>query len=334
MSVKIVKKNILLVDVDGKNPNLALMKLSTYFKNNGDFVTLRRLRLNYYETPKNRVLVNGQDFDSIYASIIFEVHKDCLYIINCNDVHIGGVGYNYDIKLPKEIDDLQEDYSIYPENNFSYGFITRGCIRNCYFCVVRKNEGNIYKYREPQDIIQHKKVFFMDNNILAYEKHKDILKWLVDNKINCQFNQALDIRLIDEENMLLLSQLRYINEYSFSFDDIGLEPIILDKLRLIKKYIAKDWKIRLFLYCNPSMDISSDVVYRIEFCKSNKVLPYLMRDQSCWKSKNKEFYIDLCGWCNQPNIIKKMTFKEFIIKRTNNQERIRKHINLYEKSGD
>jgi len=77
------------------------------------------------------------------------------------------------------------------------------------------------------------------------------------------------------------------------------------------------------------MDIEKDVVYRVKWCKENNVLPYLMRDHSCWKSKHREFYIDLCAYCNQPSIFKKMTFKEFMGKRTNNLERRKSSIKLY-----
>ena len=169
----------------------------------------------------------------------------------------------------------------------------------------------------------------MDNNILAYEGHKEILKELRDKKVKCQFNQGLDIRKIDDENAKLLSELNYFGEYYFAFDDLKIEPIILGKLEIINKYITKDWKLKMFLYCNPNMDLVKDVVYRVEFCNNHKILPYLMRDQTCWDSENNEFYIDLCAWCNQPGLFKKMTFEEFMQKRTNNEDRRKSSIALY-----
>ena len=85
----------------------------------------------------------------------------------------------------------------------------------------------------------------------------------------------------------------------------------------------------MFLYCHPDMNIKEDVVYRVNWCKNNKVLPYLMRDQSCWQSENRDFYIDLCAYCNQVSLFKKMTFDDFMQKRTNNIERRNKSIKLY-----
>ena len=215
------------------------------------------------------------------------------------------------------------DYTIYPDNKISYGFITRGCIRNCSFCVVPKKEGYIHQVNKLDDIIRHKVVKFLDNNILAFRGHKKILQELINRKVKCEFNQGMDIRLIDDENAELLSKLNYIDRYTFAFDDKRQEKIITEKMNIAKRYIGNDCKLRFFIYCHPDMDIKNDVYYRIMWCRKNKVIPYLMRHISCWDSKNRKLYIDLASWCNQPHIFRKMDFEEFIIRRhTNNPARI------------
>ena len=78
------------------------------------------------------------------------------------------------------------------------------------------------------------------------------------------------------------------------------------------------------------MDIKKDVLYRIKWCYDNKVLPYLMRDINCWDSENNDFYIDLCAWCNQPSLFKKMPFDEYIKKRqSKNIARQEKAMGIY-----
>lgn len=53
-----------LLDVDGKLPNLALMKISTYYKNQGE---------------KVEFVQHGREYSKIYASAIFTKSKnDCL----------------------------------------------------------------------------------------------------------------------------------------------------------------------------------------------------------------------------------------------------------------
>jgi len=312
---------VLLVDVDSKIPNLALMKLSTFHKNKGDEIDFKKLGYTYYPDNKNQTLLLAEEYDKVYISIIFQTNKNSVRVVGCEDVEFGGSGYDYTIKLDQEIDNLEEDYSLYPENEFSYGFITRGCIRNCYFCIVPKKEGMIYRYREIDQIVKHKKVKFMDNNILAHKDCELILQELVDKKVKCQFNQGLDLRLITDKKAELLSKMNYLGEYYFAFDNLKDRELIEKKLEVVKRYIKKDWKLKFFLYCNPDMSITEDVLVRVNWCKKNKFLPYLMRDISCWKSPNKDFYTDLTAWCNQPSLFKNMTFEEFIVKRTNNVER-------------
>lgn len=323
-----MKKIILLVDVDSKIPNLALMKISNHYKEYGYEVELQRLNYSYYPKERNCVIINADIYEKVFVSVIFPINKKVVKVLNCDDVHFGGSGYNLDVELDPIIDFSDEDYSLYDEKETSYGFLTRGCIRNCAFCFVPKKEGKLRKYRDVKDIVKHKKAKFMDNNILAYDKADKILQELVDMKLKCQFNQGLDIRLLTEKKSELLSKMNYWGEYFFAFDDIRYEKIIQEKYDLFRKHVPKDWKVKFFIYCNANMPIK-DVVYRVNWCKENKALPYLMRDINCWESQNKEFYIDLCAYCNQPSIFKKMTFEEFMEKRTNNLLRRKESINKY-----
>lgn len=323
---------ILLVDVDSKIPNLALMKLSTYHKSLGDWVNMEKLGLDGYPTKKKLKVVDAIGYDKVYASCIFTANKDWFKIINCSDVIVGGTGINLIQILPQEIDSLSEDYSIYPDNTWSYGFITRGCIRNCYFCFVPKKEGRITYYRDWKNIVKFKKTDFLDNNFLAYPDHKKILQELINNNIHFKFNSGLDIRLIDGENAKLLSQCNYIGEFIFAFDDKKYENIITTKLNIVKHYVSTDWKLKFDIYCHPSMQMY-DTIFRINWCRSNKVLPYLMRDKECWNSKNNNFYVDLAAYCNQPNIFKKMSFEQYIVKRhpsKNSADRVNESLRLWE----
>ena len=319
---------ILLIDVDSKLPNIALMKLSGYYKNKGYNVELRKLNYDYY--PKTKIIteINAINYEKVFVSIIFPINKNVVIISNCKEIIYGGTGYNLKIRLPNEIDDYEQDYSIYPSNNCSYGFITRGCPNKCYFCFVPEKEGLLYEYRNIDQIIKHKKVKFFDNNFLAYDKCEIVLKELIKLQIKCCFNQGLDIRLISEKRAKLLSNLNYLGEYVFAFDDITYKSIIINKLKILKKYIFKDWKIKFFIYTDAKMSLES-IIKRIEWCKSNKCLPYVMRNINCWSSVNNHFYIDLAAWGNQPGIFKNMNFKTFINKRHKNKLRIKKSTNLY-----
>lgn len=326
---------ILLIDADSIIPNLPLMKLSAYHKSKGDKVTLIKLNIPYYPHIKKPLPPYiPPEYDKKYCSVVFERTLNSMQstqpLFGLDNIIFGGTGYSLKIKLPDHIENLNPDYSIYPDNDISYGFISRGCIRKCYFCKVPEKEGKIHQVNNVSDIVQHKKVKFLDNNFLALPNHKQILKELVDKKISCCFNQGLDIRLVDKENSLLLSKLRYLGEYIFAFDDWSYLKIIKKKLPLLSW--RNKWQLKFFVYCHPNMELKN-IVKRLEFLRTNKCLPYLMRDITCFKSKNAKFYSLVLFWSNNPGLFKGLTFSEYIkTNRTLNRSRnsFDKYISLYE----
>jgi hypothetical protein len=315
---------ILLVNVDSRF-NMAIRKMYNYFKDDHD-ITMIDLNFDGYPSDKHKA-IDGRGYDRVYVSNIFDVNKDKYQVINCNDVVIGGIGSNNpSLKLPVAIEYTQPYYFDYED--MSYGFITRGCIRNCSFCKVPKYEGNLTFYNSVESIVRHKKVSFLDNNILAYCDHVEVFKYLIKNNIRCEFNQGLDFRLINGINAYLLSKLNYMGEYIFAFDDLKYKPLLEEKLRILKQYISKDWKLKFYLYQNKGMDISG-LIERVEWCRKNKTLPYVMRDIDCWGSLNQDFYTDYAAYCNQPGFFKKLDFETFLFKRHKNQDRINESLETY-----
>lgn len=314
---------VLLVDADSTIPNLALMKISQYHKRKEDEVSLVKLMLPYYPNRKKNKYKIPSGFTKVYCSIVFEGNKNFIE----GDAVYGGTGFDLTTKLPEEIENEDCDYDIYPENDTSYGFITRGCIRKCKFCKVPEKEGYIKKVSSVDKIVKHKTVKFMDNNFLAYEGHKEILKELVDKKIRCQFNQGLDIRLIDKENSGLLSRLNYMGEYIFAFDSWNYKELIEEKLLLLGW--RKDWQLKFFVYVHPSMN-SGETRKRIMWLKERLLLPYIMRDISCWNSEFSDFYINIASYCNQVHVFKKLDFNLFLEKRHTSSERISESKRIWE----
>lgn len=318
---------ILLVNVDSRF-NLAIRRMYNYFKDSND-VEMVDLGLDGYPDRKKKT-VDANGFDKVYASNIFEINQGRFEIIGCDNIVYGGIGsVNPNLKLPIEIEETDPFY--YDHEDISYGFITRGCIRNCWFCKVPKYEGKLKVYNSIESIIKHKKVKFLDNNILAYDKHMEVFQYLIDKNIRCEFNQGLDFRLINEENAKALSKLNYMGEYIFAFDDPKYEQLLEKQLKIIKKYIPKDWKLKFYIYQSKDMDIGL-LINRVEWCRKNKCLPYVMRDINCWDSKERNFYIDYAAYCNQPSFFKVMNFETFLNKRHKNQDRINDSLRIYKKN--
>lgn len=116
-------------------PNLALMKLSAWHKSEGDEVEWWNPLLFY---------------DKVYSSKVFTFTPENPYLPE-NTVR-GGTGYGVLDELPQEVDNMQPDYSLYPDCDHAIGFLTRGCIRKCPWCIVPKKEGLIRQYRTWQEI--------------------------------------------------------------------------------------------------------------------------------------------------------------------------------------
>ena len=223
---------ILLINVDSRW-NMAIRKMYNFFRAEHE-VEMRDLGLSGY--PHNRrVTIDAADFDQVYVSNIFDNNADRVDVINCSAVIYGGIG-SRDLhrQLPPEIEATEPYY--FPEEDTSHGFITRGCIRNCWFCKVPKYEGKLKAYNTVEAIVKHKKVKFYDNNILAYPHHMEVFRWLLERPdIKVEFNQGLDFRLVNDENLDALSRLNYMGAYIFAFDEPKYQPLLEKKLVLMKQ---------------------------------------------------------------------------------------------------
>ena len=329
--------NILLVNVDSRW-NMAIRRMYTYFTQQGHEVKMRDLGLSAYP-HKRRVSIDASGFDQVYVSNIFEQNADRVTVENCSDVVYGGIGSrDPDRKLLPEIEATPPYYA--PGEKTTYGFITRGCIRKCWFCKVPKYEGKLQVYNAVESIVRGipgEVVKFLDNNILAYPGHMDIFGWLIERGTRCEFNQGLDFRLVNDENLDALARLNYDGEYIFAFDDPKYQPILDRKIVQIKQYIPQPWRLKFYIYFHPSMDLGQ-LFDRVDWCREHECLPYVMRDAACWESELKHFLIDFAAYCNQPGFFKKMTFNEWLVKRADagdvSADRAERHATLYDQIRD
>ena len=317
---------VLLVNVDSRW-NMAIRKMRSYYTQAGHDVDVIDMGFGGYPHKKKKT-INATGYDCVKVSNIFGINKDRVTVVGCDDVEFGGIGSrNPKLQLPEEIERMEPWYS--EDEDTSYGFITRGCIRECWFCLVPKYEGKLRVYNTVENIVKHKRVKFLDNNILAYPGHMDVFCWLLDHPdIKCEFNQGLDFRLVNDENLDALSKLNYMGEYIFAFDEPKYMPLLEEKLALMKKYISKAWRIKFYIYYHPSMDLR-ELYERVEWCRARECLPYVMRDAACWECENKDFLTDYAAYCNQPNMFKKLTFEQFLQIRTKNESRRERSLKTY-----
>jgi len=239
-----------LIDVDGHNfPNFALMKIANHHRKQKDTVEW----VNHFEK-----------YDKVYKSKIFTFTPDNLTVIQSDDIYKGGTGY----KLYNDLfcDDTEPDYSLYPQYPHAYGFLTRGCIRSCQWCIVPKKEGAIRAYRDIETVLQGRKTaILMDNNVLANEHGLQQLEKIIDIGCKVDFNQGLDSRLVTEEVAKMLSKIKWLTSIRFACDTTSAVEPLLKAVEKLNRYGVKNYRIFVYLLVN-------DVIEANERCKILKKL--------------------------------------------------------------
>ena len=299
--IKYTKMNIGLLAVDSSYPNLAIMKISAWHKKDGG-------RVEWY-SPFNH-------YDKVYMSKVFSFTEDFRqYIINADCVEKGGTGYDIHKTLAKEIDCLQPDYSIYPQidNKTAYGFLTRGCLNKCKWCIVPEKEGKIAPYMDIEEIAVdgRKNIILMDNNILASDYGLQQIEKIVKLGIRVDFNQALDARLVTEDVAKLLAKVKWIKRIRFGCDTPGQISECERATSLIDKY---GYKGEYFFYCILLNDFNESFE-RINHWrnKGRRFLPYAQpyRDLNNPRQIVPQWQKDLAGWVDKKWIFRTCEFKDF-----------------------
>lgn len=312
-------------------PNLACMKISAYHKKAEDEVYL----LLNYDTVG--------EYDRVYISKAFTDTPVPEGLVEMENVICGGTGFFYDKAppLPAEIEHIKPDYHLYDEwvngqiqngasrtsfvyyLEYSIGFLTRGCFRQCEFCV-NKNYKQCVAHSPISEFIDYSrpKLCFLDDNFFACPKWKVIIKEVKETGKRFQFKQGLDERLLTDEKIDELMNWNYDGDYIFAFDDIADSEVIKSKLnRIYEKYPETKKHFKFYVLCgfdrNGKWDEAfwlndiRDTFERIKILMQYGAIPYIMRYEKCYSSAYHGMYSCLAGWCNQPSIFKKFTFREY-----------------------
>jgi len=303
---KLTGKRIMLIDVDSTIPNLALMKISTWYKSKGDNVFLVKLKIRRRKDGSLKTPVKfdlSDKTDKIYASIVFKKNKYVLDNIVAQhpgiDIDIGGSGFDLQKELPPEIENMKPDYTLYPNNDASIGFASRGCFRKCGFCIVDEKEGAFRRAQHPKEWYNptFKKITFFDNNILVDKSwFMEVTAWCMSQKLEIQFNQGLDIRLVDIEIAKRLLEMPKHGMLNFAWDDEKYEKAVRTGIDILKQAGFTKSKLRVmvqfYVYVHDDAAYKSGV-YRCREIKKMGCNTYLMYNI---ENKQTQRIINLKRW--------------------------------------
>jgi hypothetical protein len=240
-------------------PNLALMKLSAYHRAKGDEV--------YLNFPLNRP-------DITYVSCVFTWNKKNISTVSDGAI-VGGSGIDLNTELPPEVEHIMPDYSLYPDVDFSLGFTSRGCIRKCPWCIVPEKEGGIKPWSRIYEFWDrpHRKILLLDNNLLAAPNWRQTMEDLIAEGIEVDFNQGLDIRLVNEDSVFYLRRVK-AKQLRFAFDDIGYEKAVRRGIELLLKNGISARKLSFYVLVGFNGDDTA--IRRMKLLKSYDVDVYPM----------------------------------------------------------
>lgn len=205
-----------LTHIDGKLPNLALMKLSHWYRARGDEI--------HFSKSVEPEMFEGY-YDKVYGSAIFSYSEERVarLVYNFPGAIVGGT-YSpllTNTTVEREIGEPEYehyDYSIYPNFEASIGFTQRGCRLKCGFCVVPKKEGKPRSINTIADIWRGdpypKHLHLLDNDFFGQprEQWQARLQEVREGGFKICLNQGINIRLIDQEAAEALASIPYYDD--------------------------------------------------------------------------------------------------------------------------
>ncbi|MCJ7697258.1 MAG: hypothetical protein MUO73_02895 [Thermoplasmata archaeon] len=271
-----------LIDVDlkyresrrrGKRfPNLALMKISAWHKSQGDEV-----ELNTEITDPNCIRYISCVFTRNKEHAFYESH----HIVGESYMGGSGVDLNPEHDLPKYIELTKPDYDLYPFQEYSMGFTSRGCPRACSWCIVHKKEGRFKRVQHIKEFhdFRFKSCKLLDNNILAdKEWFFENTNWAIDNKVKIDITQGMDIRLLTDEIAEQLKRIKFIDQQMrFAWDLVELEPVVRSGIEILRAHgINVRRNVSFFILSGyPDVPFCKDL-YRCNRLKEMGAMPYVM----------------------------------------------------------
>ena len=266
--------------------NTAMMQVSQYHKNLHDDI--------YIYSP-----LYHDSYDLIYAFSLFDF-TDKRYVRK--DMVCGGTGFDIESRLPSEIEASDYDWSLYPECDYSIIWFSRGCIRNCPFCVVRRKEGYIHPVTPKNLNPNGKYIKVMDNNFFANPNWREAINTLQewDQPIDMQ---GFDIRLFDTEQGEALQSLKHRKAFKFAWDNPrdNLDDKIVELLNYIKPSKLMCY-VLIGYWSTPEEDLYRVMHLWDEYKIHAFAMPY---------DKFDKYQRSFARWCNNKIIFKTRSWEEY-----------------------
>lgn len=274
---------IRLTQIDGRLPNLALMKLAHWHRSQGHAVTYTRSATPQALEPT---------YDVVYGSAIFKYSAPKLARFQSAypAAIVGGIGTT----LTYTVDDVLGigegeyeffDYTDHPEYAPSIGFTQRGCRMRCKFCVVPAKEGKNRSVNTIADIWRGpghpKRLHLLDNDFFGQpeEQWRARIHEIREGDFRVCLNQGINVRLIYPAAADALATIQYRDD-SFqrrrlytAWDNLRDEAIFFRGIDTLEKAGIPPKHVMAYMLIGFDPD---ETLARFDKMVARGVLPYPM----------------------------------------------------------
>lgn len=271
-----------ITPLDGKLPNLALMRIAAWERESGSEVHWHTGTARQFGEP---------DYERVYASAIFATSAKAVdhFRKQWPQAIIGGSGGDSSLRVesivPSQFTGL--DYSGYPEFTASIGYTMRGCRFKCGFCIVPKQEGAARSERTVAQIWRGeefpKNLHLLDNDFFGNPDWRERVAEIRDGDFKVCINQGINVRLVDEEQAEAVASIRYKDDqfkrprlYT-AWDNIGDEKVFFAGVdRLERAGVRPDHIMTYMLVGYDRRETWERLLYRFNRMVERGIRPYPM----------------------------------------------------------
>lgn len=265
-------------------------------------------------------LVEWIEDQTAYISVVFswqkhEAYQKCVWYKSFGyKVMVGGPVVSYDPSFFDGVAKIGYYNDAINRHNPQATFTSRGCIRNCSFCIVPSIEGELVEIKRWPI-----RPIICDNNFLATSQpHFDSVIDKLKPLKNIDFNQGLDARLMTKYKA---ERLRELNTkcIRLAWDHTKLEILFMGAVQKLLNVGFKPNHIHAYVLIGFN-DNPEDALYRLQTIKDMGMWPNPMRYQpldaikkngyvhSEWTERELQHYMRY--WSRQV-WLKKIPFSEY-----------------------
>ena len=249
-------------------------------------------------------------YDRVYMAKVFTFTPDYPHVFPCEVVK-GGTGYrDYARVLPEEVEHSCPDYGLY-DYPAAVGFLTRGCVNRCPWCVVPRKEGAIRANADIEEFLGGRRnAVLLDNNVLASGWGLEQIEKIIRLGVRVDFNQGLDARQIARNTEIaeLLSRVKWSKYIRMAYDSSAVRDNVHRAIERLKKCGVKPAKMFFYVLVR---DVD-DALGRIEELRALGCQPFAQpyRDFESKIHPTPE-QRRLARWCNHKAIFHTVDFKNY-----------------------